>query len=99
MGDLAQMLDEILSWCETHHDEEHSVPEDAMRDIRNRYKFKRSLSDKQIAFVRSVYEKLFDAPQYDNAWSAGKVPRGEALATPVPEVLKTPLPLRPPGRA
>jgi hypothetical protein len=56
------------------------------------------LTDKQRAWVHGVCEKLFDEPTYSNDWSSGKVPRGDALKTPTPEVLKRPLPLKPPGR-
>jgi hypothetical protein len=93
------MLVEIFVWCDSHEEEDvvaRQVPEAAFRDIANRGL---SPSEKQVAWIKSVYEKLFDTPIYENAWSSGKVARGAALATPVPEVLKKPLPLRPPGRA
>lgn len=55
------------------------------------------LTDRQRGWVRGVYEKLFDEPQYDNLWSSGKVPKGNYGKTPTPEVLLK-RPLKPPGR-
>ena len=42
-------------------------------------------------------ERLLDEPEYENAFSAGKVQRGSYGATPTPEVLKI-LPKKPPRR-
>lgn len=53
------------------------------------------LSDRQRAWVKDVYEKVFDDPQYENLVSRGLVPRGKEVETPA--VLRN-LPLRPPGR-
>jgi len=53
------------------------------------------LSDKQRAWVKSVYERVFEQPVYENLVSRGLVPRGREVAT--PEVLKN-LPLKPPRR-
>lgn len=52
----------------------------------------RELSSKQRAWVARALETF--QPTYENAWSAGKVPRGA-------EVLINcgPLPMRPPGRS
>lgn len=51
------------------------------------------LSEKQRAWVTSVYERL--VPQYSNLVSRGLVPRGREV--PTPAVLKN-LPKRPPKR-
>lgn len=58
----------------------------------------KALTDKQRNYLRDVFERIVGTPQYENLWSAGKVPRGESFATPVPEVLLKPLPKKPPGR-
>ena len=58
----------------------------------------RPLSERQRAWLKGVADKLELQVEYLNEFSAGKVPRGEALATPVPDVLrKENLPKRPPG--
>ena len=67
----------------------------AFTDMLDRW---RPLSAKQREYVRGVRSRILDEPEYENAWSAGKVPHGKTLATPVPEVLLRPLPKRPPGR-
>jgi hypothetical protein len=53
---------------------------------------------KQAAYIRETHEKVFDDPIYTNDFSAGRVPLGSALKTAVPDVLKKPLPKKPPGR-
>lgn len=92
------MLRAVVEWCDLRPDpdeiEFRKVPERQFRDMLA----KGIKSDKQREFIRGVYARLFDAPTYENAWSAGKVPRGEKLATKVPAVLQEPLPLKPPGR-
>lgn len=92
-----KMIDEILAWCAAHPDEAEvrAVPETAFRDMIAKGF---ALTEKQVRWVKGVYEKLFDQPVYLNEWSAGRIPEGKALATPVPDVLKKPLPLRPPSR-
>lgn len=92
------MLRQCISWAEEHEEQAERVPVEAFVDIQRKMSAGRELTDKQILWVRGVHEKVFDAPTYENLWSAGKVPRGEKLATPVPEVLKKPLPLKPPPR-
>jgi hypothetical protein len=57
------------------------------------------LTEKQRAWVHGVHERLFDEPQYESAWSAGKVAEGKMLKTPIPAVLQKPLPKKPPKRA
>ena len=92
----AKLLRACLEWADEHDDEASEQWRGAFRDMLSRGF---GLSHKQAAWIKGVAEKLGIAdPQYENAWSAGKVPRGEKLATPVPEVLKKPLPLKPPGR-
>jgi hypothetical protein len=56
------------------------------------------LTEKQRRWVHGVCEKLFDEPEYHNDFSAGRVPLGSSMKTPTPEVLKRPLPMKPPGR-
>jgi hypothetical protein len=56
------------------------------------------LTDKQRSWVKGIYEKLFDAPQYENLFSSGKVNLSDCGKTPTPEVLKQPLPKKPPRR-
>lgn len=92
-----QMLIEILAWCDDHPDaaEARKIPERQFRDMVAKG---RSFSTDQASWVKVVYEKLFDQPTYLNLVSSGQVPRGEALATPVPKVLQAPLPLKPPTR-
>jgi len=55
-------------------------------------------SVKQALYICEIYGKVFDEPQYTNDVSAGRVPVGEALRTTIPDVLRKPLPLKPPGR-
>lgn len=87
----AVMLRECLALCEDL-DEEVRFNARAFDEMLAR---DRPLSDKQRAWVRAVHEKLCGTPHYENAWSAGKVPRGREV--PTPAVLQK-LPLRPPGR-
>jgi hypothetical protein len=90
-------LEEILTWCADHPSEaeRRAIPERQFRDMLTRGA---PLTAKQISWIQSVHEMIFETPKYENAWSAGTVPRGEALATPTPDVFKQPLPLKPPGR-
>jgi hypothetical protein len=98
--DDAKMLRACVAWA-TEKEEERDLDENeekwrgAFQNMLDRW---RVLTDKQRVYVKNVFEKLFDAPTYENAFSAGKVPLGTALATPVPAVLQKPLPMRPPGR-
>ena len=91
------MIDAILAWCEVNVDEAEArqIPEGSFRDMLDKGY---PLKEKQVSWVKGIYEKLFDVPTYLNEFSAGNVPLGTALRTPVPEVLKGPLPLKPPGR-
>ena len=94
------MIDVILAWCDTHEDEveARAIPEGPFRDMLSKVSEGFPLSEKQVSWVKDTYEKLFDEPAYVNAFSAGTVPLGTALRTPIPEVLKKPLPLKPPRR-
>jgi hypothetical protein len=58
-----------------------------------------ALTEKQRRWVKGVHERLFDEPQYENLFSSGKVALGGYGKTPTPEVLKKPLPMKPPRRA
>lgn len=53
-----------------------------------------TLKFKQRQWAETLLEE--HQPEYENLWSAGKVPPGKPV--PTPEVLKH-LPMRPPGRA
>lgn len=90
------MLVAIVRWCDEHPDEVDvkRVNEKAFRDMASK---DRGLSASQEAWVRGVYERLFDTPVYENLFSSGKVPVG-VIKTAVPEVLRKPLPMKPPGR-
>lgn len=93
------MLEAIVRWCDERPDpdeiEFRQVPERQFRDMRAKANAGQPLSEKQREWVRGVHARLFDAPTYENAWTAGKVPKGRDV--PTPEVLKK-LPLKPPGR-
>jgi hypothetical protein len=54
-----------------------------------------SLTDAQRRWLRATHERLTGTPNYENAWSAGKVPTGRPVETPA--VLRN-LPLKPPPR-
>jgi hypothetical protein len=73
----------------------HETTRRAMRDIFAKLNDFPALTEKQRAYVRGVYEKVFDAPQYENLISSGKAPRGREV--PTPDVLKN-LPKEPPSR-
>jgi hypothetical protein len=102
MKTTPQMLRELVDEAEKVAAEGGEEPRwaSSMQDMWERHMRGRlsSFSDKQKSFIRETHEKVFDEVNYENAWSAGKVPLGESLRTPVPEILQRPLPLRPPGR-
>lgn len=84
-----------------HRDEVESLDENEAKHLaafESMYALYRPLSSKQKSYLKGIFERLFDEPLYENAFSAGKIPLGEALKTPVPEVLLKPLPMKPPGR-
>lgn len=85
-------LREILRWDEEHPEREGFVQVSAFQGMLDRGY---PLSDKQRAWVRGVYERLFDVPQYENLISSGKAPRGREV--PTPSVLQN-LPKKPPHR-
>lgn len=100
MKTTAEMLRALVKHADEAEDEEALRWASAMRDMFDKYSTRRlfEFTPKQVSYIHDVYDKLFDDPQYENAFSAGKIPIGEKLRTPVPEVLLKPLPLRPPGR-
>lgn len=57
----------------------------------------RPLSDAQRGWVKDVYEKVFDDPQYANLASSGRLCRGREVPTPK-VLLPQNLPKKPPGR-
>ena len=71
----------------------------AFRDMLDRLENGRvlELSDKQRAWVRSVFERVFDTPQYENLFSSGKLCLGKPVETPA-VLRRENLPLKPPGR-
>lgn len=89
-----RMLLAVLTWCGDNPDaaEERKIPEREFQSMLDRGF---GLSDKQRAWVESIYERLFDVPKYENLVSSGKVPRGREVPTPL--VLQN-LPKRPPPR-
>jgi hypothetical protein len=97
---IVETLDRADVADEENEGDDTSKFEAGMRDMLDRHSRGKlfRFSPKQEKWIRETYEKVFDEPQYENAFSAGKVPLGEKLRTPVPDVLKKPLPLKPPGR-
>lgn len=98
--DDAKMLRACLAWADEQEkdrdlDENEEKWRGAFHDMIDRW---RLLTDRQRQYVKGVFERLFDEPLYENAFSAGKIPLGTALATPVPAVLQKPLPMKPPPR-
>lgn len=57
----------------------------------------KDLSSNQRRWLHDVFERITGAPQYENLWSSKKAPRGVVGKTELPEVLKRPLPMKPPG--
>lgn len=99
--DDIKQLKACLTWAETNEQREAELQWDgAFASMLVQLESGRfqQLTEKQRLWVHGVHERLFDEPQYENAWSAGKVPRGSYGKTPTPEVLKT-LPKKPPKRA
>jgi hypothetical protein len=55
------------------------------------------LSQRQREWVRGIFDRVFDDPQYENLFSSGNLCLGKPVET--PEVLRREnLPLKPPGR-
>ena len=99
MKTAAHMLRELVESLKVSGEEEPRWAS-SMQDMWDRYTRGRlsMFSDKQKAYIRETHEKVFDEPHYENLASSGKLALGEALRTPVPDVLKKPLPKKPPGR-
>jgi hypothetical protein len=95
-----EMLRELVDYASSCEDDAEPRWASSMQDMWDRYTRGRlnHFSDKQKSYVRETHEKVFDEPTYENLASSGRLTIGEALRTPVPEVLLKPLPLRPPGR-
>lgn len=92
-----------MSWAKDIEDLEFLLEQEALGDF-EREAFadmkmglvtnqRQALSEKQRAWVDQVAERY--RPTYENAWSAGKVPRGREVSTPA--ALQN-LPKRPPPR-
>ncbi len=98
--DDAKLLRACIAWASEEEknrdlDENEEKWRAAFQDMLDRW---RVLTDRQREWVKSVYERVIGDPQYLNEFSAGKIPLGTALATPVPKVLQQPLPMKPPQR-
>lgn len=98
--DDAKLLRACLAWAEEQEkdrdlDENEEKWRGAFQDMLDRW---RVLTDRQRVYVKGVYEKVIGDPQYLNEFSAGKIPLGTSMATPVPKVLQQPLPMKPPQR-
>jgi len=92
---LQALIDAIPGIIEQSENDEEPKWAGPVRDMLAKNK---ALTTKQTEFVHDVFERIVGEPIYKNEWSSGKIPRGEKLATPVPDVLKKPLPLKPPQR-
>lgn len=56
------------------------------------------LTERQRSWVKGIYERVFDVPQYENLMSSGKAPVGEYGKSAVPAVLCGTLPKKPPDK-
>jgi hypothetical protein len=95
-----RLLRACLTWADEHEDDRSESWRDAFESMLARLLGHPDLflTETQRTWVHDIHEKLFDEPTYENAWSAGKIAEGAALKTPTPEVLKKPLPMKPPAR-
>lgn len=93
------LLKRVLDWARAHEDDLDDNQAKWFEVFTEWWEKYRPLSERQRAWLKGVADRLELEPEYKNDWSAGKVPRGEALATPIPEVLRRPLPMKPPGRS
>jgi hypothetical protein len=93
-----QILRACLAWADDEERELTEYEEKWRGAFEQMLERNRALTPAQKQWLRRVHEQVTGTPSYENAWSAGRVPRGEALAMPVPEVLRKPLPMKPPGR-
>jgi hypothetical protein len=92
---LREITDAAHSWDEERYDSMESTIDAFVEMLARLDRGGRDLSGKQRGWVRGIYEKVIGIPQYENAWSAGKVPKGRDV--PTPAVLQN-LPKRPPSR-
>ncbi len=90
------LIREILAWCNEHPDdaEERRLP---VRQFKSMRDLGFPLSDDQRSWVKSVYERLFDKPVYENLVSSGRAPRGREVPDP-PVLQRENLPKKPPTR-
>ena len=93
-----KLLTELLAWADNPEHEDDPRKERWEEAFRDMLEVGQTLSPLQKKWVARIHDWLCEGVHYENAFSAGKVPIGKALATPIPEVLKKPLPLKPPGR-
>jgi hypothetical protein len=88
----AHMLEKLIAWANENDPDGERLSIEPFRQMLDR---DRPLSLKQVAWLKDVYDKFCDVPQYENLVSSGKVPRGREIE--LPEVLKK-LPMKPPQR-
>jgi hypothetical protein len=95
----AKLLRLVLDWAQDHEDELDENQEKWRGAFQNMWDKWEPLTERQRSYLKGVGDRLkISDPVYTNDWSAGRIPRGKSLATPVPEVLLRPLPKAPPGR-
>jgi hypothetical protein len=84
-------LHDLLDHADELRDDERAAFDDMRRQLVSGER--QHLSQDQNKWVRERHEQV--VPVYENAWSAGKVPKGKDV--PTPKVLQN-LPLRPPSK-
>jgi hypothetical protein len=67
----------------------------ARRAFREMLERGQALTDKQRTWAKSVYERVFGVPQYENLVSSGRAPRGKEVRLLVDDM---PKPKKPPPR-
>jgi hypothetical protein len=93
----ARMLRELLARHDELADEREvlsGVQHKAFTGMLDRCK---PLTQAQAQWVHGCYERHFGVPTYENLWSAGKVPTGRPVETPV-SLKRENLPLKPPKK-
>ena len=72
---------------------QRKFPDSTRKAFRNMLSQSRFLSEKQASWIRAIYERVFDAPTYENLASSGKLVRGrevELLVDVMPKPKKPP---------
>ena len=95
---LTRLIQRALELVQSNDEKEvaqaESIAVDAFEDIIARG---RPLTDKQRAWVKGVYDRVFDDPQYLNLASSGRLCRGREVELPK-VLLPQNLPKKPPTR-